>query len=59
MQYINFITKNHNDKCHLFLIGRNLRKQPFVLYQKLSKFVFIVNNLWLRDNNFKAWKSPK
>jgi len=59
MQYINFTTKNHNDKSHLILIIRNLRKHPFVLYQKLSKFVLIVNNLWLRDNNYKAWKSPK
>jgi len=59
VQDMNFITKNQNDKCHFFLIEYTLRKLPFVLYQKLSKFVLVVNILWFRDNNYKAWKNPK
>ena len=59
MQDINFITKNQKDKCHFFIIEHTLLKLPFVLYQKLSKFVLKVNILWFRDNNYKAWKSPK
>jgi hypothetical protein len=59
VQDINFITKNQKDKCHFFIIEHTLLKLPFVLYQKLSKFVLKVNILWFRDNNYKAWKSPK
>jgi hypothetical protein len=59
MQGMNFITKNQNDKYHFFIIEHTLRKLSFVLYQKLSKFVLIVNILWLRDNNCKVWKSQK
>ncbi|MFY8013005.1 MAG: hypothetical protein ACOVRG_13565, partial [Saprospiraceae bacterium] len=59
VQDMNFITKNQNDKCHFFIIEYTLLKLSFVLYQKLSKFVLIVNILWLRDNNCKVWKSQK
>ncbi len=56
---MNFISKNIKVKGHFFLIEHTLQKLPFVLYQKLSKFVFILNIFWFRDNNYKAWKSPK